>query len=105
MHLTTAADKFETITDAYYQKVGEDSEAFVIVTDDCEYQVPNEGYSIDNPAMQLMGYFGVKPSTFDEQLPGHVIPTHGTVAGDRVISQAVFQNGRWALKNEDWITE
>jgi len=105
MHLSQLADSFETIADCYYQQVGEDNEALVIVTEDAAYQVPNEGYSIDNPAMQLMGYFGVRPSTFEEQLPGYVIPTHDTVAGGRVISQAVFQNGRWALKNEDWIRE
>jgi len=105
MHLTTMADKFETITDVRYQQVSENAEALVVVTEDNTYQVPNEGYSIDNPAMQLMGYFGVRPSTCETQLPGHVIPTHDTVAGDRTVSQAVFQNGRWVLKNKDWIQE
>lgn len=105
MHLTMMADAFETITDCYYRQTGENSEALVVVTEADTYQVPNEGYSIDNPTMQLMGYFGVRPSTFDEQLPGHVIPTHDTVAGDRAISQTVFNNGRWVLKNEAWIGE
>jgi len=97
------ADSFEEITNVYYKVLEDESEACVVVTEEHTYRVPNSGYSIDNPTMQLMGYFGVSPRTFEAELPGRVIPTHDTVAGTRTIDQRVFTNGRWALQNADWI--
>lgn len=103
MRLTMMADAFETITDAWYERVIDEDQRFIVVTEDHEYQVLNPSYSIDNPTMQLMGYCGVRPSTYEEQLPGRLLPTHETVAGTRVIDQRVFTNGRWALQQADWI--
>ena len=103
MQLTQFADAFEEITDAWYEHVIDTEQRFIVVTERNEYQVPNPAYSIDNPTMQLMGYCGVTPSTYEEQLPGKLLPTHETVAGTRVIDQRVFTNGRWALQQSDWI--
>lgn len=105
MQLTQFADSFEEIEDAWYEHVIDEDQRFIVVTEDHRFQIPNPTYSIDNPAIQLMGYCGVTPSTYEEQLPGKLLPTHDTIAGDRVIHQSVFTNGRWALKQADWIHE
>jgi uncharacterized RDD family membrane protein YckC len=99
------ADSFEEITDAWYEGVIDAEQRFIVVTEDHEFQIPNPSYSIENPTMQLMGYCGATPSTYEEQLPGKLLPTHDTIAGTRVIHQSVFTNGRWALKQSDWIHE
>jgi len=103
MQLTEMADSFEEITNVYYKMMDDESEVCVVVTDETEYQVPNGGYTIENPALQLMGYFGASPRTFEDELPGRFLPTHDTITGARVIDQRVFNNGKWALQNADWV--
>jgi hypothetical protein len=110
--MITTQWNFEKITDAYYteqvqptgesiQPVGRD---LLRVTTDCDtYEVLNGNFSQENPTMQLFGYFGVKPSTFESELPGQQLPVAVNQLGQKHIANVVFQNGRWCLTKREWI--
>lgn len=63
-------------------------------------RVPNTGFSDENPALCLMAYLGVSPSTLDDAV-GESLPIQLTHYG-AVVPDFVLNNGRRCLHRSAW---
>lgn len=63
--------------------------------------VENGGFHLRNPALCVMAYLGVSPSTLDEA-EGESLPYIIHVSGEPTVAPFVVTHGRRALKQEPW---
>ena len=65
-----------------------------------ELFVPNTGFTLGNPALQIMAYCSVRPSTLDS-INGAMVPLV-TNLGTVTLHESVFSNGRRFLETAAW---
>ena len=65
-----------------------------------ELFVPNTGFTLGNPALQIMAYCSVRPSTL-ESINGAMVPLV-TNLGMVTLHESVFSNGRRFLETAAW---
>lgn len=65
-----------------------------------ELFVPNTNFTLDNPALQVMAYCSVRPSTL-ESIDGVMVPLV-TNLGMVTLHESVFANGRRFLEAAEW---
>ena len=65
-----------------------------------ELFVPNTGFTLGNPALQIMAYCSVRPSTLDS-INGAMVPLV-TNLGMVTLHESVFSNGRRFLETAAW---
>ena len=65
-----------------------------------ELFVPNTDFTLDNPALQIMAYCSVQPSTL-ESIEGARLPLV-TNLGMVTLHESVFSNGRRFLEAAEW---
>lgn len=64
-------------------------------------RVANGGWDDDNPALALMAFLGVSPSTLDEA-KGTVVPIQVTMGGEIIVHQKAIEVGFGMLDEAEW---
>lgn len=69
-------------------------------------RVPNGGWTTDNPALQVLAYLGVSPSTMDDAEGERFLPVEVVRSGDGAfeyeVPRMVLDHGRANLRRADW---
>ena len=65
-----------------------------------ELFVPDTNFTLDNPALQIMAYCSVRPSTL-ESINGAMVPLV-TNLGTVTLHESVLSNGRQFLEAAEW---
>lgn len=69
-------------------------------------RVPNGGWTPDNPALQVLAFLGVSPSTMDEAEGERFLPVEVEREGEGTyeyqVPDMVFANGEASLRRAEW---
>lgn len=80
---------------------GTEFDALRVDTDRGSVYIPNGNFTVDNDALKVMAFCGVRPSTLHE-IDGCSLPVKIDSDGSLSIPDWVCESGRRVLENAEW---